>query len=89
MVDIIVQLLKYMGLALIIGGIFGCAVFAMAACMRSSQLSREEEDVFGAPEGASTRITHLHAPNTSGSKLGARVSYQSQSSVPVVGRRLD
>jgi len=79
MVDIIVQLLKYMGLALIIGGTFGCAVAALAVCMRSGQISRDEEA--GAPEGASPFFNrHFQCPDASGSKLSVRVSTSVQSS---------
>ncbi len=91
MVDIIVQLLKYLGLALIVGGIFFCAVFAMSHAMMAGRGSREDEEA-GAPEGA-LNFSHFQCPDASGSKLSVRASYQSvhsnQVSVQSPGGRLD
>ncbi len=71
--------LGHLGLALIVGFMFGCAVAALAICMRSGQISRDEES--GAPEGDITNSNHFHRPDASGLKLSVRASYQSVRSV--------
>ncbi|ULJ73626.1 hypothetical protein [Rhizobium gallicum] len=75
MIEVAIQVLKYFCLAMIIGGFFGCAVCGLAICMRSSQISRDEEA--GATEDALLDIHHFNSPDASGSKLGVRASIQS------------
>lgn len=53
---------------------FFCGVVAFAICMRSSQLSRQEE-AEGAPEGALN--SHFQHPDAPGSTLGVRVHSKS------------
>lgn len=77
MIEIIVQLLKYLGLALIVGGFFFCAVFAMSCCFISGRCSREEERAGAAPGGASSLHHHFQCPHASGSNRSVRASYQS------------
>lgn len=70
-------ILGYAFLAIVIGGFLICGLLGVAAAMRSSQISRQEE-AEGAPEGALN--FHFKHPDASGSKLGVRVYAQSQSS---------
>ncbi len=47
----IIQFFLYLTIALLLGCLFFGALLALAACMRSSEISREEEQA-GAAEGA-------------------------------------
>jgi hypothetical protein len=73
-------ILGYAFLSIVIGGCVTCAVLGLAICMRSSQISRQEE-AEGAPEGA-LNLHHFSNPDASGSKLGVRV--HSHRSVPSI-----
>ncbi len=68
------EILGYAFLSIVIGGFVFSTVFGFTACMRSSQISRQEE-AEGAPEGALD--FHFHHPDAFGSKLGVRVHAQS------------
>jgi hypothetical protein len=62
-------------IALVVGGIFGCGVFAVSKIWRERNATPDQAN--GAPEGA--RIFHFQHPDAPGSKLGVRVHSKVQS----------
>lgn len=70
-------ILGYAFLAIVIGGFLICGLLGVAAAMRSSQISRQEE-AEGAPEGALN--FHFQHPDAPGSNRRVRVSSPVQSS---------
>jgi hypothetical protein len=69
----------------ILSGIFGaivggCFTFCLSAVIFASSRESREEEIYGAPEGASL-FNHFQCPDASGLKLSVRASYQSVRSV--------
>jgi hypothetical protein len=56
-------------IALVVGGIFGCGVFAVSKIWRERNTTPDQAN--GAPEGA--RIFHFQHPDAQGSNLSVRV----------------